>query len=313
MLDFRIDTFLCVCQTMNYTKAADVLHITQPAVTHHIQHLEETYGVKLFHYTGKRLQLTPAGHKLFHAATTMKHDVHHLHKELADLARQDDQLVFGATLTIGEFAMPAVLAAYLQSNPHTKIRMVVADTRDLLHRLDAGEIDFALVEGPFDRRAYDCLLYSQEPYVAVRGAAYTPTRDLHRLEDLTAERLLLREAGSGTREVLVRHLADRNLSLHDFPLAVEISSIGAIKALAQRGGGITFLYRLAVEQELAAGSLTEIPLEDFQITHDFSFLWRKNSLYASRYRAIYHAFRSAYIGHAESLPPYEPTEKTPPA
>ena len=74
MLDFRIDTFLAVCRSMNFTRAAEELHITQPAVSQHIRYLEKSYGVKLFDYQGKRLSLTTAGEALFSAAVTMKHD-----------------------------------------------------------------------------------------------------------------------------------------------------------------------------------------------------------------------------------------------
>lgn len=82
MLDFRIDTFLAVCRSMNFTRAAEELHITQPAVSQHIRYLEKSYGVKLFDYQGKRLSLTTAGEALFSAAVTMKHDDLFLKKQL---------------------------------------------------------------------------------------------------------------------------------------------------------------------------------------------------------------------------------------
>lgn len=294
MLDFRIDTFLTVCRTRNLTKAAEQLNITQPAVTHHIHHLEEDYGVKLFTYTGKQLHLTPAGKRLLDAAATMKHDELHLRQELPLLAQRESGLLFGATLTIGEFVMPPILAAYMHRYPDRPVHMAVADTQAILQQLDDGAVDFALVEGHFDSGAYEALLFSSEPYVAVCAADHVFAAPPRQVRDLCAERLLLREAGSGTREVLVRHLADHNLSLHDFPDAVEISNIGAIKALVRRGCGVTFVYRAAVAEELAAGTLREIPLEDFRISHDFSFIWHKRSLYEARYRAVFACFQEAH-------------------
>ena len=99
MLDFRIDTFLAVCRSMNFTRAAEELHITQPAVSQHIRYLEKSYGVKLFDYQGKRLSLTTAGEALFSAAVTMKHDDLFLKKQLPMLGRGQKNLVLGATLT----------------------------------------------------------------------------------------------------------------------------------------------------------------------------------------------------------------------
>ena len=161
MLDFRIDTFLAVCRSMNFTRAAEELHITQPAVSQHIRYLEKSYGVKLFDYQGKRLSLTTAGEALFSAAVTMKHDDLFLKKQLPMLGRGQKNLVLGATLTVGEFAVPERLAAYLNRYPETDLHLIVANTHKLLHRIDAGEIDFAIVEGFFEKREYDSLLFPE--------------------------------------------------------------------------------------------------------------------------------------------------------
>ena len=111
MLDFRMETFLVVCKAMNFTHAAEALHITQPAVSHHIHTLEEIYGVRLFEYRGKKLSLTRAGQELRQAAVTMKHDVQFLKERLNRLSDGENALAFGATLTIGEFVMPAPLVS----------------------------------------------------------------------------------------------------------------------------------------------------------------------------------------------------------
>ena len=214
MLDFRIDTFLAVCRSMNFTRAAEELHITQPAVSQHIRYLEKSYGVKLFDYQGKRLSLTTAGEALFSAAVTMKHDDLFLKKQLPMLGRGQKNLVLGATLTVGEFAVPERLAAYLNRYPETDLHLIVANTHKLLHRIDAGEIDFAIVEGFFEKREYDSLLFSRESYVAVCGTQAHFARPPHKVEDLLGERLLLREEGSGTREILERYLEGRNLTVH---------------------------------------------------------------------------------------------------
>ena len=103
MQDFRMETFLAVCRLGSYTRAAEELNITQPAVTQHIQHLQTYYGVRLLDYRSKRLTLTPEGELLRRAALTMRHDEEKLKRELADLRQGRRALRFGATLTVGEY------------------------------------------------------------------------------------------------------------------------------------------------------------------------------------------------------------------
>ena len=104
---------------------------------------------------------------------------------------------------------------------------------------------------------------------------------------LLDQRLLTREPGSGTREVLERRLKEQNLSVRDFAHVCQIGSLSAIKALAVAGCGVAFLYEPTVRAELAGGRLREIELSDFSVRHDFTFLWRKNSAFAASYREIF--------------------------
>lgn len=101
MLDFRIETFLCVCKYMNFTKASAALNITQPAVSQHIHYLEDEYSAKLFEYKNRKLSLTPAGEELYRAALTMKHDDRILAKRMKLAGQPVRKLSFGATLTVG--------------------------------------------------------------------------------------------------------------------------------------------------------------------------------------------------------------------
>ena len=158
MLDVRVETFLTVCRTMNYTRAAEQLHITQPAVSQHIRALEERYGATLFRSQGKRLLLTESGQLLFRTAAAMHHDA----LRLREAIRQENarrHLRFGATLTIGEYIMPAPLLRLLEQEPDIQLYMLTSNTRELLKLLDQGELDFAIVEGYFDKQAYDSLVY----------------------------------------------------------------------------------------------------------------------------------------------------------
>ena len=217
MQDFRMETFLAVCRLGSYTRAAEELNITQPAVTQHIQHLQTYYGVRLLDYRSKRLTLTPEGELLRRAALTMRHDEEKLKRELADLRQGRRALRFGATLTVGEYLLPPRLAAYLKANPDVELHMTVDNTRNLLQKLNAGELDFAVVEGYFRKSEYDYIVWSLEEFLCVCGAdsplAGAPARPL---DALFGETLLLRSPGSGSRDVLERVLEERNHRVEDF-------------------------------------------------------------------------------------------------
>lgn len=293
MLDFRVDTFLAVCRCMSFTRAAAALHITQPAVSQHIRALEAQYGVRFFSFEGKKLTLTDAGRLFLRTATTMRHDAQHLRDALGSLSGGGRRLVFGATLTIGEYVMPAPLARLLAAEPNVSLRMIVANTAELLRGLDRGDIDFAIVEGFFEKSEYDSLSYLTERYVAVCAPGYRFRQPVHTLEDLLGERLLTREPGSGTREILERRLREHNLTVRDFRAVTEIGSLNAIKALVRMGQGVAFLYEPTVRAELESGALREIALSGFPVLHDFTFLWRKSSVFAQTYREIFDLLRTA--------------------
>ena len=295
MLDFRMETFLTVCQCMNFTRASEKLNITQPAVSQHIHFLEKHYNTKLFRYEGKKLKLTGAGEILRNASLTMMHDEISMQNQMQK-TDEEEEIHFGATRTVGDVLMGRILERYLRRYPDAKICMIVDNTQELLRKLDEGIIDFVLVEGFFQKNEYDHQKYSDENYIAVCAPDYTfnsdkITTDVS-VENLFHERLLVREEGSGTREVLERCLDAQNFSIHDFDKVMEVGSLQTIKELTKAGCGITFLYETAVQDELKEGTLKRIPLKSFEISHEFNFIWRRGSIYADRYMEIFRRFSS---------------------
>lgn len=291
MLDYRIDTFLEVCRFMNFTKAARALNITQPAVSQHIKYLEEMYHTTFFQFQGKKMALTREGRLFLNSAKTFRHDELYLRKKLEEARKEQASLICGATLTIGDFVFPEVMRNFLLRHPETDMAMEIGNTSELLKKLDDGEIDFAVVEGYFEKDAYEYRVWSKEKFILAASPVYQFRHPPGKIRDLFGERLIVREQGSGTREVLEKNLQTQNLPISNFSRRHEISSIHVIKSLAEAGCGITFLYQAAVQKELEKGSLKEIPLEDFQVFHDFNFVWRKDSIFSEEYEEIFHEFQ----------------------
>lgn len=289
MLDFRVDTFLAVCKFMNFTKASQYLNITQPAVSGHIRYLEEYYNVKLFMYVGKKMQLTSEGKVLLDVATTLKHDDIFLKNKLNNLSSKQE-LIFGATLTVGEYMMPKVIDKLLNDNQNTTIKMQVANTSDLLKMINEGKLDFALVEGYFNKLEYDYRRFTQDKYICVASKDFKINK-VSDISELFKDNLIIREVGSGSREIIERWLKERNLSINDFSNIIEISNINMIKRLVSKNHGISFIYKTAVEKELESGKLKQISIDGLDIDHDINFIWRKNSVFNDYYVELFELFR----------------------
>jgi len=289
MLDFRIETFLCVCKYMNYTKAAKELGITQPGASQHIKYLENYYGDTLFTYSNKLLHLTFAGEKLRDAMLSLKHDDIHIKKIISEHAMETHTIKFGATLTVGEFMLPEKLIEIRQKNSNLQIEFVIANTKDLIRLLEEGLIDFAIIEGYFQKSEYEFKTVSNEKYVLVCGKDY-PLNSITNFKELFLHNLIVRENGSGTKEILERYLSDNGYSLSDFASTSTISSIHVIKQLVENKCGISFMYDIAVKKEIEEGRLKRIEIPNFDLYHEFNYIWRKNSVFRDYYQALFDFF-----------------------
>lgn len=281
MLDFRVETFLCVCRHMNFTRAAEELCITQPSVSQHIRYLEEYYGARLFSYSGRRLCLTEQGEFLKNAFEAFFHDAARVREDVKNI-RGRQVLRIGATLSIGEFFLPQRLGKFMASRPELDLSLTVADTRALLEKLDGGEIDLALCEGYFKKSDYSCRLIKTEPVCALCAADY-PMGNVSSISELFAHRLIIREQGSGTREILERGLSEKGYSVDCFASRWDITSPHIILKLVEEGQGITFLYRECAQKLLRENVLREIVIPDFSVCHEFNAIWMQGSIYNSYY------------------------------
>lgn len=291
MLDFRTETFLTVCQTMNFTAAARQLNITQPAVSQHIHFLEEQYHTSLFIYQNKQLFLTRSGEILRRHLLTMKNDEKAVMEELKNNITGIETLSIGVTMTIGEYAIVDKLAGFLIQHPEINIHLHYGNTLQLLKLLNSGQISMAIVEGNYPKEYYSHKKYSTEDYIAVCAASHHFMTDHpYTMNDLVHERLLVREEGSGTRNILEQSLMTHGLHISDFIHYIKIENMHTIIGLLKRDCGISFLYKIAVEKELHSGILKEIPLDDFKMQHDFDIIWEKHSVYSDKYLSICEEF-----------------------
>ncbi len=292
MLDYRHLTFLTLCKTRSYTKAAEQLKLTQPAVTQHIQFLEKQYKFSLFKYQNKKLELTENGKSLYQYVQTLQADSTQFVKNL--IVSEDEQyhLTFGATLSVGEFLMPTVLKKILKEKQSLSLTMLVDNTDSLLKKIKTGELQFAMIEGYFNQTEFDSFVLKEEKYIPVCAANSPLAKGEYKMEDLINYNIVVRENGSGSRAVLESILNQNYLSLDNFRQTLEIGNIYTIKELVAEDLGISFFYKMVVNDDIKKNRLHEIKMKEFSSYRKLHFVYLKNSIHAQEYQNWFEKIRN---------------------
>ncbi|SMS13435.1 LysR family transcriptional regulator [Levilactobacillus zymae] len=286
MLDQRYQTFQVLVATKSYTRTAEELFITQPAVSQQIKSLETEVGVPLVHYQRPYLTITPAGQQL---AAFIQRTQAQSTKLLNDLRQpgQQRQLTFSTTLSISEFLAPQLVRVLQREGHYRQINCQITNTQAALRALQTGTSDFALIEGNFEKHAFDYQVIRHEPFVGIVGAA-SPLAQSTRVTwaDLTNYPLIIREGGSGSRDILLHLAQAANVSLADFPQVITVNHPAAICQLLLANVGVSFVYRSVVQAELAAGQLVELPLASGRLEHDLDLVYVKDNFFAADYAQL---------------------------
>lgn len=283
-MDSRLYTFITVAKTKNYTKAAKILNLTQPAVYKQIQYLENYYSISLFKQEGRILRLTDEGKIFLQYASEMIN----IHENLKDKLKQKDlnkkRYKIGATMTIGDYVLPRIIYDYMEVNKNISIALTVNNTNIILKKLLDRELSMALIEGPFDKTKFKYKKFRDDDLVLVG-----PTKgELCKIESITIdellkENLILREKGSGTREIIEGVLTSKGYSQDVLNHHLEISSINGIKTLVEEGAGLSILSKVSVEKEISSGTMKIIPIKNVFIHREFNFVY----LYDTEINFIY--------------------------
>lgn len=270
-MEQKLETFLTLCRTMHYGRAAELLHLSQPAVSKHIQSLEAQYGVPLFHYSGRSLTLTPQGELLEQFATSLRYNEENLLSRLHASPRQ--LLRIGATKSIGDYILLPEIRNFLRCKEN-QLEFLVDNTSHLLDLLDRGSLDFVILEGIFDKNRYDWFHFRQEPYIGICSPDHPYANRRIPIKELFSQCLILREEGSGTRNILERELAQQGYGIESFSERICISSFGIIKELVRNNYGISFLYEAVVHEDDRFAQFTCPPLTG---SHELSVVFLKNT------------------------------------
>lgn len=283
MNTYHLTVFLTVCEQMNMTQAGKILFMTQPSVSQVIAELERTYNVRLFERLNRRLYLTAAGERLQSYARHIINLEDQARKELASLS-DAGLLRIGASHTIGAYLLPEITARYHERLPEVEIFTRVENTREIERLLFDDRIDFGIVEGLVHSPDLlektimnDDLLIVCAPNHPLSGNTRISP------QDLTKDRFIVREEGSGTRELFANQMHAAGVA---WQAAGVYNSTEAIKHAVQKNLGLGVLPAIAVQQEIREGTVCVLPVQGLNLRRKFNLIYHRQKYFTRAMQAF---------------------------
>lgn len=263
MADRRLQVFHAVAKQLSFTKAAEELFMTQPAVTFQIKQLEEHLNTRLFERSHGRIALTPAGELVLNYAERILSLTEELETRVGELTGAiSGPLLLGASTTIAEFFLPQILGEFKARHPHVHATMTVANSETIVSRVADHALDIGLIESASHSPAVQTEVCCDDMLVLI----CSPKHKLAKLKkasaaEVAAEPFISRESGSGTREFSDQYFQKNGVAPDAIHVVMELGSPEAIKGVVETGLGVSVLSRASVSKELRLGTLVAVPLE----------------------------------------------------
>ena len=276
MADRRLQVFYTVARLLSFTKAADSLHMTQPAVTFQIRQLEEYFNTRLFDRTHNKISLTEAGQEVFAYAERIISLYNEMDNQVRKLTGDVvGVLVIGASTTIAEYRIPTLLGDFQQKFPDVKLRLKVSNTVGIVHMVENNEIDVGIVEAPVSNKNLVVKVCWCDQLMLI----CPPDHELADQKTVLAEQVqpypfIAREEGSGTREVICSYFEQRGLDFADLKTTMEFGSPESVKSAVEAGLGISIISETTLAKELKLGTLRGISLKPPMI-RPFSIVYQR--------------------------------------
>ena len=274
MFDFRLQVFDTVARRLNFTKAAEELFITQPAVTKHIPELESYFKTTLFERNGSKITLSPAGETLLQYTTQLFTVYRNLEFEMNALVQQHSgKLRIGASTTVAQYVLPPVLASFHKKFKDIKISLTTGNTEQVEQRIQNKEADLGIIEGRSRKTALKYTQFIKDEIVLVSGInnplAKKPEISLNDLKKIS---LLLREPGSGTLEVITHALKPLGMKISDLHIEMQLDSTESMKNYLLYSNSMAFVSLHSVLKELRNKECCIIDVKGLGIERYFYFI-----------------------------------------
>ncbi|MEO7045942.1 MAG: LysR family transcriptional regulator [Ferruginibacter sp.] len=274
MFDFRLQVFNTVARRLNFTKAAEELFISQPAVTKHIQEIESSFKVKLFDRNGSKIKLTAAGEALLQYTEELFAVYRNLEFEMNKFSQQHSgKLKIGASTTVAQYVLPPVLASFHKKFKNIKISLSIDNTEQIELALQNKEIDLGIIEGHSKKTSIHYSEFIKDEIVLV-SAIDNPLAAKQTIQpkDLIKIPLLLREPGSGTLEVIAHALKPFGIKTNQLQNEMQLASTESMKLYLLHSNCMAFLSIHAVLKELHNKECCIVDVKGLNIERWFYFI-----------------------------------------
>ncbi|OOZ40138.1 LysR family transcriptional regulator [Solemya pervernicosa gill symbiont] len=284
MADRRLQVFHTVARLLSFTKAAETLHMTQPAVTFQVRQLEEHFNTRLFDRTHNRISLTEAGKRVFKFADKIFEHYNEMENAVREVTGEvSGALTLGASTTIAEYMLPALLGKFKEKYNDVNIHLKVANSEGIVSMVENNVIDLGVVEAPVSNKNLVVEVCRNDQLVL----AVSPKHPLAEEESVTIDQVMeypyiCREEGSGTREVIADFISSSGRPSNCLNISMELGSPEAVKGAIEAGMGISIISLSTMLKELELGTLVAVRLEP-ALERPFSFVRQKQKF---RHRAM---------------------------
>ena len=270
-MDFRLKVFYTVAKRLSFTKAATELFITQPAISKHIQELEEQYKIKLFDRHGSKIALTTAGEIVLKHAKNIFDVYREIDFEMSTLINQRSGLLrLGASTTISQYLIPPLLARFHPTSQEVEVSLLNGNTEQIENALLKQEIEIGIVEGQSKNKFIKYTAFLKDELVLVCKSS----NPLVRLAEVAQEELkqmqfLMREQGSGTLEVIEHALKPFEIKISELKIEMQLGSTESIKSYLMNSDCVAFISIHAIEKELKSNELAILDIKNLSIERFF--------------------------------------------
>jgi DNA-binding transcriptional LysR family regulator len=276
MADRRLKVFNTVARLLSFTKAAEALHMTQPAVTFQVRQLEEHFDTRLFDRTHNRVTLTDVGHVVYEISERMFELYDEMDRRVKEMTGEvGGSLNLGASMTIAENMLPALLGKFRVKHRDLAIRLKVGNTETVVAMVEHNVVDLAIVEGTVTNKNLLVETCRRDELVVIMPPDHVlADADELGIEQLMPYDFICREEGSGTREIVLSYLMEQGYS-EGWDVCMELGSPEAIKGAVQAGMGLSIMSSAGITKELKLGLLKAVPLKP-RLFRDFSFVRQRH-------------------------------------
>ena len=274
VFDFRLKVFYTVALKLSYTKAANELFISQPAVTKHINELEQQLQTRLFNRKGSSISITPSGEILFRYAQKIFKLYTQLENELVEISEvTNGSLKLGASTTVAQYVLPKMLALFKKSYPLIEINLINGNSDFIEQQIISEKIDLALVEGISHSPQINYESFAKDEIVlVVRSNNKFLQKNEIKAEQLLNIPLVLREQGSGTLDVIYNALTQAGISIKALKIEIHLDSTESIKEYLLYSDCAAFLSIHSITKELQQNQLSIIDIKGIELYREFQFI-----------------------------------------